>query len=56
MWDQILSGVLTQSPTAAILGYVCWKLWTKLEARDTEIRELNALRIKDMLDVVNRDD
>lgn len=55
-WQQLLNGALSSSPVAAILGFVTWKLWSKLEQKDAEIQRLNEARVKDMLEVAHRED
>lgn len=55
-WETILSGALSSSPTALILGFAVWTLWGSNQKKDTEIQRLNQARVDDLLEVAKRDD
>jgi hypothetical protein len=55
-WSTLLEGVLTGSPMALVLGFAVWTLWQANQKKEAEIQRLNEARIKDMIEVANRDD
>ncbi len=36
-----LRGLIASGPVAALLGFVAWKLWEKLQATEAELRQLH---------------
>lgn len=55
-WHDLLKGALGSSPVALVLGFAVWKLWTKLEAKDAEIKGLNTEIRQTLIDVSRRSD
>jgi hypothetical protein len=55
-WQKLLEGALGSSPIALVLGFAVQRLWSKLEQKDAEIRELNSARVKDLIAIAARDD
>jgi hypothetical protein len=55
-WNTLLGSVLSGSPLAAVLGFAVWTLWQANQKKEAEIQRLNEARIKDMIEVANRDD
>lgn len=55
-WDELLTGVLSSSPTALVMGFALVKLWNKLESKDKALEAANDARIKDLIEVAKRDD
>lgn len=54
-WQTLLSGALGSSPLALVLGFACWKLWLKAEAKDVELKALNEQMVKMLLEVAHKD-
>lgn len=48
--------IVTKLGLTGTLAFATYTLWRKLEAKDQEIRELNAARVKDLIAVAARDD
>lgn len=55
-WTKLLEGALGSSPIALVLGFAVWTLWQSNQKKETEIARLNEARIKDMQEVVRKDD
>ena len=55
-WTKLLEGALGSSPMALVLGFAVWTLWSANQKKEAEIQRLNEARIKDLIEVANRDD
>lgn len=62
-WQTVVQGVLSSSPVAAALGFACFKLWGKLEAKEAVIAEkdkviaqLSEARVQDLKAIARQND
>jgi hypothetical protein len=54
-WQTLLSGALGSSPLALVLGFACWKLWARNEAKDLELKALNDKMVAMLLEVAHKE-
>lgn len=55
-WQQVITGLASSSPLAGLLGFIAWKLWTKVEQKDAELKALNQEMHQALIAVSRRSD